>query len=180
MRTGQSCAHGVGLSCFSASLVFPAISCLGAPPLGTPAEALPLHSARGEPPLDPAARFLRRLTAEENAWRDSEGWGYSRWRKGRSFSTLHRNGFPSRRASPPVESLGKVGGGGPGEEGGSPSSEGFPPSSSSSGTSRPPLSGCPALAPFGDDSPLLLAERQELVGQQRIGEGKVGTLMHTA
>ena len=60
----------------------------------------------------------------------------------------------------------------------SPSSEGFPPSSS--GTSRPPLSGCPALAPFGDDSPLLLAERQELVGQQRIGEGKVGTLMHTA
>ena len=62
----------------------------------------------------------------------------------------------------------------------SPSSEGFPPSSSSSGTSRPTLSGCPALAPFGDDSPLLLAERQELVGQQRIGEGKVGTLMHTA
>ena len=60
----------------------------------------------------------------------------------------------------------------------SPSSEGFPPSSP--GTSRPPLSGCPALAPFGDDSPLLLAERQELVGQQRIGEGKVGTLMHTA
>ena len=50
----------------------------------------------------------------------------------------------------------------------------------SPGTSRLPLSGCPALAPFGDDSPLLLAERQELVGQQRIGEGKVGTLMHTA
>ena len=83
-----------------------------------------------------------------------------------------------RAASPPVESLGKVGGGGPGGEGGSPSSEGLPPSSP--GTSHLPLSGCPALAPFGDDSPLLLAERQELVGQQRIGEGKVGTLMHTA
>ncbi len=73
----------------------------GTPPLGTPAEALPLHSARrggrGEPPLDPAARFLRRLAAEENAWRDSEGWGYSRWRKGRSFSTLYRNGLPARR-----------------------------------------------------------------------------------
>ena len=84
------------------------------------------------------------------------------------------------RAEPPHQSkvLGRweVGVRGRREE--SPSSEGFPPSSS--GTSRPPLSGCPALAPFGDDSPLLLAERQELVGQQRIGEGKVGTLMHTA
>ena len=33
------------------------------------------RAGRGEPPLDPAARFLRRLAAEENAWRDSEGWG---------------------------------------------------------------------------------------------------------
>ena len=54
------------------------------------------RAGRGEPPLDPAARFLRRLAAEENAWQDSEGWGDSRWRKGRSFSTLHRNGLPSR------------------------------------------------------------------------------------
>ena len=93
------------------------------------------------------------------------------------------------RAEPPHQSkvLGRweVGVRGRREE--SPSSEGFPPSSP--GTPRFPKpeetegigqSGCPALAPFGDDSPLLLAERQELVGQQRIGEGKVGTLMHTA
>ena len=101
--------------------------------------------------------------------------GDSRWRKGRSFSTLHRNGLPSRSLPTSRKSWE---GGGPGEEGGSPSEEGLPPSSP--GTSHLPLSGCPALAPFGDDSPLLLAERQELVGQQRIGEGKVGTLMHTA
>ena len=128
------------------------------------------RAGRGEPPLDPAARFLRRLAAEENAWRDSEGWG--------GFSVAQRKvffHFTSERtpcAPPPHQSkvLGRR------EE--SPSSEGFPPSSP--GTSRLPLSGCPALAPFGDDSPLFLAERQELVGQQRIGEGKVGTLMHTA
>ena len=128
------------------------------------------RAGRGEPPLDPAARFLRRLAAEENAWRDSEGWG--------GFSVAQRKvffHFTSERtpcAPPPHQSkvLGRW------EE--SPSSEGFPPSSP--GTSRLPLSGCPALAPFGDDSPLFLAERQELVGQQRIGEGKVGTLMHTA
>ncbi len=136
------------------------------------------RAGRGEPPLDPAARFLRRLAAEENAWRDSEGWG--------GFSVAQRKvffHFISERtpcAPPPHQSkvLGRweVGVRGRREE--SPSSEGFPPSSP--GTSRLPLSGCPALAPFGDDSPLFLAERQELVGQQRIGEGKVGTLMHTA
>ena len=104
--------------------------------------------------------------------------GDSRWRKGRSFSTLYRNGLPARRLPTSRKSWegGRWGSGGRREE--SPSSEGFPPSSP--GTSRLPLSGCPALAPFGDDSPLFLAERQELVGQQRIGEGKVGTLMHTA
>ena len=150
-----------------------------APPLG-PRQRRCLCTRKGEPPLDLAARFLRRLAAEENAWRivKDRGGCSSRWCKGRSFSTLHRNGLPSR-SLPPVESLGEVGGGVRGGGGrDNPSSEGFPPSSS--GTSRPPLSGCPALAPFGDDSPLLLAERQELVGQQRIGEGKVGTLMHTA
>ena len=114
--------------------------------------------------------LTQRFAAEENAWRDSEGWGV--------FSVAQRKvffHFTSERtpcAPPPHQSkvLGRW------EE--SPSSEGFPPSSP--GTSRLPLSGCPALAPFGDDSPLFLAERQELVGQQRIGEGKVGTLMHTA
>ena len=122
--------------------------------------------------------LTQRFAAEENAWRDSEGWGV--------FSVAQRKvffHFISERtpcAPPPHQSkvLGRweVEVRGRREE--SPSSEGFPPSSP--GTSRLPLSGCPALAPFGDDSPLLLAERQELVGQQRIGEGKVGTLMHTA
>ena len=122
--------------------------------------------------------LTQRFAAEENAWRDSEGWGV--------FSVAQRKvffHFISERtpcAPPPHQSkvLGRweVGVRGRREE--SPSSEGFPPSSP--GTSRLPLSGCPALAPFGDDSPLFLAERQELVGQQRIGEGKVGTLMHTA
>ena len=122
--------------------------------------------------------LTQRFAAEENAWRDSEGWGV--------FSVAQRKvffHFTSERtpcAPPPHQSkvLGRweVGVRGRREE--SPSSEGFPPSSP--GTSRLPLSGCPALAPFGDDSPLFLAERQELVGQQRIGEGKVGTLMHTA
>ena len=122
--------------------------------------------------------LTQRFAAEENAWRDSEGWGV--------FSVAQRKvffHFISERtpcAPPPHQSkvLGRweVGIRGRREE--SPSSEGFPPSSP--GTSRLPLSGCPALAPFGDDSPLFLAERQELVGQQRIGEGKVGTLMHTA
>ena len=41
----------------------------------TPAEALPLHSARGEPPLDPAAHLLRRQAAEANAWWGNEGYG---------------------------------------------------------------------------------------------------------
>lgn len=122
--------------------------------------------------------LTQRFAAEENAWRDSEGWGV--------FSVAQRKvffHFTSERtpcAPPPHQSkvLGRweVGVRGRREE--SPSSEGFPPSFP--GTSRLPLSGCPALAPFGDDSPLFLAERQELVGQQRIGEGKVGTLMHTA
>ena len=143
----------------------------------TLAEALPSHSARGELPRPGGAFSSGGLPSEENAWRDSEGWGIfgKEWKV---FSTTSERDS-SRRASPPVESLGKVGGG-LGEEGGKPFMKGSPSSSSSSGTSRPTLSGCPALAPFGDDSPLLLAERQELVGQQRIGEGKVGTLMHTA
>ena len=53
-----------------------------------------------------------------------------------------------RAASPPVESLGKVGGGGPGEEGGSPSSEGFPPSSPGMSRLHPPPSQRTAL-PYG-------------------------------
>ena len=122
--------------------------------------------------------LTQRFAAEENAWRDSEGWG--------GFSVAQRKvffHFTSERtpcAPPPHQSkvLGRweVGVRGRREE--TLLKKGFPPSSP--GTSRLPLSGCPALAPFGDDSPLFLAERQELVGQQRIGEGKVGTLMHTA